>query len=205
MTYRTLPALVGELAQRNEGWGLLEWHPCLRGSATVSGAELLAVCRAEMDLIVSTSPGLVAPVRVAGPRIPDRERTIRNGAEGLVARLDVGPQSDPRLAIEAPGDAASLAGAFTVSGWTADLGKRAPAMTDTGIDAVRVTAVKTTGVSILLGNAGYRLPRADIAATLGTQFGATGFSLMVAAGTLTPGQYRLEVSARSTLTVAPSR
>jgi hypothetical protein len=78
---------------------------------------------------------------------------------------------------------------FTIAGWAIDQAAR----TGTGIDAVHVWAYPAAGGEpIFLGVANYGDVRADVAATLGEQFGASSFSLVVN-GTLAAGDYQIVV------------
>jgi hypothetical protein len=66
----------------------------------------------------------------------------------------------------------------------------------TGVDLISILATSATG-AIFLGTATYGTSRPDLAAWLGPQYGASGFSLTAS---LAPGAYTLTIYARSTET-----
>jgi hypothetical protein len=100
----------------------------------------------------------------------------------------------PQMSLEAPGAGSSLTQPFPISGWAVH-----PGGSGTGVAAVHVYAVPTTGgPATFLGQATYGVPRPDIGAIFGAQFTNSGFSLN--ATTLSPGMYRIDVYALSSLT-----
>jgi hypothetical protein len=83
---------------------------------------------------------------------------------------------------------------MAIDGWAIDGG----AATGSGVDAIHVYAFRAgDDTPIFLGVATLGLPRPDIEAAFGTQFGMAGYHL--GAGGLTPGTYTLWVAARSTV------
>jgi hypothetical protein len=98
--------------------------------------------------------------------------------------------------VEAPVENASVGQRFEVRGWAID---RAAA-TGSGVDQVTVTAHPTGGGSpVFIGYATAQLPRQYVADIFGPQFVNSGFTLAVTTP-VPAGQYRLDVSARSTVT-----
>jgi hypothetical protein len=100
----------------------------------------------------------------------------------------------PQMALEAPGTGASLTQPFAIGGWAIH-----PGGAGTGVAAVHVYAFPTTGgPGVFLGQASYGVSRPDIGAIFGAQFTNSGFSLN--ATSLSPGMYRIDVYALSSLT-----
>jgi hypothetical protein len=107
--------------------------------------------------------------------------------------------SDLLMNIDAPANGTTTGRSFVLSGWAADRG----ADTGTGVDQVHVWAFpwigSTYGDPQFVGLATYGTSRPDLGPFLGSsQFIDAGFRLQVT--TLNPGQYRLMVFARSTVT-----
>ncbi len=103
----------------------------------------------------------------------------------------------PLMWVDTPVQNAATTQPFSVAGWAVDLA----AQTGTGVDAVHVWAYPNPGsgaAAIFLGAATYGGSRPDIGAAYGTQFTNSGFSLTVQ--NQDPGEYRLIVYARSTVT-----
>ena len=184
----------------------MEWHPCLPGTVTPFGGPqtnvndptiLLAACEAEMDLIVQYRPGLVAPFAWQLSTSPIEGAPFETALKDLVTKLELGRQSSAEVTVDAPANGATVAAPFTVTGYAADLGNRGPGR-DAGIDSVQILAFKNgSGTAINLGAVQYGITRSDVAASLGTQFINSGFS--VSGALLNPGQYRLDVIAHSTV------
>jgi hypothetical protein len=103
------------------------------------------------------------------------------------------PPRLPLMWIDAPAAGATVGGAFTVSGWALELN----ATSGTGVDIIHVWATSPSGAATFLGAATYGASRPDIAAWLGAQYSASGYSL---GASLAPGSYTLSVYARSTET-----
>ncbi len=105
--------------------------------------------------------------------------------------------SSPQAAISSPVHLATIARTFTITGWVIDLG----AASGTGVDLVTVQVVPNPGTNLPLldyGQAQYGLVRDDVAASYGTQYRNSGFSLTLNG---LPGQTCLIlVRARSALT-----
>jgi len=120
-------------------------------------------------------------------------RSTVTGAWNASARI-VTVQATPQLVIEGPA-AGSLAGQpFYVSGWAYD----PSAATGTGVDSIVVYVEPAGGgARVRLGEAS-RSYRPELAARLGPRFGMAGYYLGVYS--LPPGQQRIIVEARSTVT-----
>jgi hypothetical protein len=120
--------------------------------------------------------------------------------ETVVVNLIV---TDTRIAVDTPGDGATVTQPFTMSGWAIDTGATA----NTGVDAVHVYAFRSGGAAQFVGVATYGSTRSDVAAIFGPQFAPSGFSLNVAG--LAPGAYRLiayaHQSQTSTFTATAAR
>jgi hypothetical protein len=102
------------------------------------------------------------------------------------------------LVVDTPSQNTAVGQGFMVGGWAADLG----AATGGGVDVVDVYAYpQAGGAPILLGAARVSVPRPDVAAAFGAQFGMTGFNLLAPA--LAAGQYQIVSYGRS-LVPAPS-
>ncbi len=103
----------------------------------------------------------------------------------------------PLMWVDTPVQNAATTLPFNVAGWAVDLA----AQTGPGVDAVHVWAYPNPGSgapAIFLGAATYGGSRPDIGAAYGSQFTNAGFSLTVQ--NQDPGEYRLIVYARSTVT-----
>ncbi len=103
----------------------------------------------------------------------------------------------PLMWVDTPVQNAATTLPFIVAGWAVDLA----AQTGTGVDAVHVWAYPNPGsgaAAVFLGAATYGGSRPDIGAAYGSQFTNSGFSLTVQ--NQDPGEYRLIVYARSTVT-----
>lgn len=108
------------------------------------------------------------------------------------------PTPKPMVFVDTPRPSAVVGtNGFAIAGWAADMG----ATSGTGIDAVAVWALPSTGASAILagvatyGNA-YGSARPDVGAYLGSQFTNTGYGLTA---TLPAGTYTLAVYAHSTV------
>jgi hypothetical protein len=112
------------------------------------------------------------------------------------------PAAVAHVSVEQPPTGSTLTTPFQVWGWAID----PRATTGTGVDQVNVWAVRKGSASaqaaapVLLGTATYGLDRPDIRRTLGDRFGPSGYAFTVRG--LAPGDYMLQVSARSTVTGA---
>jgi len=102
--------------------------------------------------------------------------------------------SNPAFNIDVPGEGATVAPSFTVSGWAIDRG----APTGTGVDQVHVYVTPSGGAQVGLGMATYGQARSDIGAAFGAQFTNSGFTFN--ASGLANGSYTLTIYARSTVT-----
>jgi hypothetical protein len=105
-------------------------------------------------------------------------------------RVTVRP-SEVRSAINAPGNGATLASPFALSGWAVD----SYAASGTGIQAIHAWAYPAAGgAPLFVGVATYGLSRTDVAQVLGsTQFTNCGFSLPSA--TLPSGTWTISLFA----------
>lgn len=97
------------------------------------------------------------------------------------------------LVLDTPSQNATVAQGFMIGGWAADFG----ASTGGGIDVVDVWAypLDTGGAPIFLGAASVNVPRPDVAAYFGSQFGTAGFNLL--APPLPAGHYQIVAYGRS--------
>ena len=103
----------------------------------------------------------------------------------------------PLMWVDTPVQNAATTQPFNIAGWAVDLA----AQTGTGVDAVHVWAYPNPGSgapAIFLGAATYGGSRPDIGAAYGSRSTNSGFSLTVQ--NQDPGEYRLIVYARSTVT-----
>ena len=83
---------------------------------------------------------------------------------------------------------------FTLSGFALDYA----ASTGTGVSAVHVWAYPTSGAApVWVGVPTYGLSRPDVAGLYGTQFGPTGYSMVI--NSLPPGTYDIVAWAHSTV------
>lgn len=102
-------------------------------------------------------------------------------------------QQSRYLAVESPGNGATLEVPFTVTGWAIDTA----AATGTGVDRVDIYAVPSGGGSRwLLGTATYGQARPAVGSTYGSQFTNSGFTLEVTSAPA--GSFRIVAEARST-------
>ncbi len=108
------------------------------------------------------------------------------------------PGTNPVIAIDTPGDHATLTTAFEVGGWAADLG----ALSGTGVDGVLFYVFPSDGAApgVFIGQGSYGWPRPDVGALFGSAFTNSGFHFTITG--LGPGAYMLGVYARSTVTGA---
>jgi Collagen triple helix repeat (20 copies) len=93
-----------------------------------------------------------------------------------------------RLQVDIPAASTTVTLPFGVGGWAIDQ----LASSGTGIDAVHVWAIPTSGAPTFLGAATMGVSRPDVAAAFGAQFEASGFNLSANA-VLAPGGYTLAV------------
>jgi subtilisin len=161
----------------------------------VTGAWALArskTATASVDAILAafreTGVSITGPFDLKYPRI----------------RVDLALGRLPRPAMSLDSPASGLIGhrRFTVSGWALD----EAASSGTGIDAVHVYAVPTTGSApIFLGAAALGQERPDVSQVYGDEFRESGFTLSAPA--LTSGTYTIIAYARSdvSLTFETSR
>jgi hypothetical protein len=195
---RTLPVLAPKIASRKVRWAIQEWHPCLNPDPTYvppDTANVLNICRADMDLIVQYRPALLVPFAWKLPDSPVEDTSFEIALRELVARLNAGYTSNAVVAFNAPAEGATLAAPFTVTGWAADFGN-AGAGRSTGISAVHLYAhPEGSGAPVFLGLAQYGISRPDVAALFGSQFESSGFSLQVT--DLPPGRYRIAAYAEA--------
>jgi hypothetical protein len=105
------------------------------------------------------------------------------------------------FSVDTPADGATAYMPFTLGGWAIDRGSAS----DSGIDAVHVWAISSTGAATFIGAATTTLARPDVAAVYGAQFANAGYQVMVSG--LTPGAYTFVIAPHSsvTSTFAPPR
>ena len=103
------------------------------------------------------------------------------------------PARQPLMWIDTPAANATVGSTFSVAGWAVEFN----AATGSGVDIIHIWATSASGAATFLGTATYGLSRPDVAAWLGPQSSASGFSLDAS---LSPGSYTLSVYARSTET-----
>jgi hypothetical protein len=111
-----------------------------------------------------------------------------------VVRVRVQPRSSqPVLAVDRPSSNAFVGHPFTIAGWAIDQA----ALTGTGIATIHVWAFRTNGgTPVFVGVAGLNVPRPDVAAVYGGQFGNSGYTLTA---NIPNGDYTLVVYVYSTL------
>jgi hypothetical protein len=121
---------------------------------------------------------------------------VSNGSWVTLAPNRITVESGQVLSIDSPAAGTLPRQLFTVAGWAANV-DAAPG-TGTGVDQVSVVAQPLpSGTPVALGTATYGAARPDVAAIYGAQFQNSGYSLTVA--TLPAGQYRLDVTGRTTV------
>ena len=101
------------------------------------------------------------------------------------------------MSLDAPANNASVTAGttLTIGGWA--LNTAAP--TGTGVDAIHVYAIPSSGPAVFLGFATYGQPRPDVAAIFGAPFTNSGFTLL-AGSALPVGDYTIVVFAHNALT-----
>jgi hypothetical protein len=162
----------------------------LDGSPVGQGAEFT---------YAPTVPGthtLVAQVKDATAMVRDDPQGLLLDSRGWT--VDVVPGTfapDPHMAIDTPGPGATLTLPFRVEGWAIDAGHP----TGTGVDEVDVWAFPKGGGAVTsLGSATLGIFRHDIGQLYGARFALSGYRLDV--GALGPGDWTIQVFARSTVT-----
>jgi glucose/arabinose dehydrogenase len=124
-------------------------------------------------------------------------RVISSGAFTAFDYADVTLEGGGIVVVEAPQNLSTVSLPFIVRGFALD----GATTTGTGIsDVVAYAFPAAGGTPIALGVPTYGLSRPDIAAVLGSQFQASGYSLTV--GALPAGTWDIAVIARSTVTGA---
>jgi len=102
-------------------------------------------------------------------------------------------RADPLIALDVPSAGAAVREPFLLGGWAIDR-----AGTGTGVDGVSVQAIPVGGgTPVALGPAVYGVQRSDVSAAFGGAFLESGYQMLVRG--LTPGPWRLVVSAHSTV------
>ncbi len=126
--------------------------------------------------------------------------TFKNAAGGLIntaqsGNFNLGVNSVPSVAIDAPVAGATVSGTVTVSGWAID-------NTTSAGTAIGTVQVKVDGVAV--GTATYGVSRPDVCAVWPGRAGCpnVGFTYALNTASLTPGSHTITVSA--TNTEAPS-
>ena len=106
--------------------------------------------------------------------------------------------STPAMSVDAPVTRSTVTRPFLIGGWAID--RDAPS--GTGVDAVHIYAYRDGDPSQgqFIGWALLGFSRPDVAAAFGNaQFTQSGFNLWMSDSTLTPGNYRFDVYAHSTV------
>jgi glucose/arabinose dehydrogenase len=117
------------------------------------------------------------------------------GAFGVVQTVNVRVVASSLLAVDTPGNNATVDRPFVVGGWAIDTG----AASGTGIDAIQVWAYPVSpgaGSPVFVGTGSFG-DRPDVAAFFGAQFRASGYS--VVSSSPPPGVWDLVVFAHSSV------
>jgi glucose/arabinose dehydrogenase len=116
------------------------------------------------------------------------------GAFGVVQTVNVHIVASSLLAVDVPGNNATVDRPFVIGGWAIDTS----ATTGTGIDAIQAWAypVSTTGSPVFVGTGQFG-NRSDIASIFGSQFLHSGYS--VVSSSPPPGVWDLVVFAHSSV------
>ena len=112
-----------------------------------------------------------------------------NYGAGTISKIEsTAPVSNALLQIDAPARGSIVSQPFLIAGWALDRGSA----TSPGIDAIHVWAFPASGAAPqFVGATTVGVPRPDVAAVFGSQFGTAGYGLFGRG--LTPGAYRLIV------------
>jgi hypothetical protein len=143
---------------------------------------------------------LTAPFLAAGKwRIVAMAHSLVSGQFTGITIKDVflDPPPGPAMSIDVPGSGALVnhTTAFVVAGWAIDQ----QAATGTGVDAINIWALPSTGGNwFFVGAGGYGVSRPDVGAAFGSRFTNSGFATFVSG--FAPGTYTVLVYARSTVT-----
>lgn len=114
------------------------------------------------------------------------ELYLANYAAGTILRIRPDVEPEALLRIELPQHGARVRQPFVLGGWALDPDAGAGA----GVDQLQVWAVPVAGgLPIFVGTPFAGLPRPDVAAIYGPQFGSAGFGLIVSR--IAPGRYYL--------------
>jgi hypothetical protein len=107
-----------------------------------------------------------------------------------VVRVNVQPRgSRPVLAVDVPASNAIVGHPFTIAGWAID--QSATPAQGSGVLAIHVWAFPAGGgAPVFVGVAGQGVPRPDVAAIFGAQFGNAGYTLT---GNIPNGDYTMTV------------
>jgi hypothetical protein len=199
--FLTFHGLAPAIANRNLRFSLVEWHPSVPVGPGLAPPENPFLFSNELALLKQYRPTVLSPFiwnDVTGLyRIKDTglETMLRQ----LVTDLKDGLTPDARLTLDGASSGLRLRQPFTLTGTAYDLGKVRGSGRDTGIDAVSVRAVPTTGGSaITLSGTTYGEERPDVSSVSGHQFGPSGLRQVVTG--LAPGTYDFIVSGHSTVT-----
>lgn len=110
------------------------------------------------------------------------------------AAVDVVVKRQPQIYLDAPGNGATVSQPFRLSGWAADM----TVPSGSGVDRVRVYALRPDGTRIDFGDAASGLNRPDVAAYFDQGPLTPGFDMNVSG--LPPGIYTVVAEARYTAT-----
>ena len=105
-----------------------------------------------------------------------------------------GSLSDPLMAIDTPGNGATITQPFRLAGWALDRGSES----GTGVDAMHFYAFPSSGAAIFLGSMTTFDRRDDVGAAFGARFTNSGYHIDVSG--LSPGTYTLVAYAHSVVT-----
>jgi hypothetical protein len=174
-------------------------YPAAGGSAVFAGAATLGDARPDVGAYFGAQFATAGYHLEVSTLAPGTYTLIAYGHSTVTGAFSVEqhvnvtiPARQPMLWIDTPAANASVGGTFAVSGWAVELN----AATGTGVDLIHIWATSSSGATFL-GAATYGNSRPDVAAWLGPQYSASGFSLTAS---LAPGTYTLSVYARSTET-----
>jgi len=173
------------------------------GSPSFLGAATYGLARPDIGALYGsrfTNSGytLTASLTPGGYTITVYARSTATGTfnQAQAIAVTVAP-ADPRMALESPGAGWELPQPFPLTGWAIDLGSGA----GTGVARVEILAHPNPGSGappIALGDATYGIARSDVGQTYGVPFTNSGYQKEIRG--LTPGVYRLEARAWSTVT-----
>ena len=171
----------------------------------VSGASPIFVGKPDLGFlrndVAALYGGLLSGFRLTVTNLPTGSYTLVVYAHSEISNTFVIAQpvnvtviaAQPTVVIDTPGNDVRVGRPFPIAGWAVD----PAATTGTGIDFVHVWAYPSTGAApVFVGAPPYGTQRTDVGAFFGSQFAASGYSML---GSLPPGRYTLVVFAHSTV------